>query len=158
MNLKANKTMAMIYLAFFIVSALIAFVLFKFLPGSSADAGGSLLGIDFKAGGAIAGFIISFAVLAFLYHHFMTTPVTGLRISGNVFDAEENPLKGVTIAVDPERGSVLSDDNGRFEMEVSERDKWTVRARKSGYDNGKVDVDANQIHEPVRILLKKKLK
>lgn len=147
---------AWIYGLFFLLSAAVAFVLFYFLP-SSADASGSLDGITFKAGGAIAGFIVSFLVLHFAYSRFMSKSGE-LRVSGNVLDEQDYPVQGATVSVDGQNmGDTGTDSNGFFQVRVEVEPPWKLRARKEGYEAGVIEIDCDNATKPVQILLKKKL-
>jgi hypothetical protein len=152
MNLPGNTRMAVIYGVFVVLSALMAFLLFKFLP-SSAEAEGQLAGLAFKAGGAIAGFLASFWLLHLAYSQH-TLPAR-LAITGNVLDEQERPVKGATVWVDGVDRRKSSDDTGWFSIEVDNQPEWTVRAEKAGA-TGNLTLDANAIHRPARIRLKKK--
>jgi hypothetical protein len=156
MNLKDKTTMAWIYGVFFVLSVLAAVMLFKYLP-STAVAEGTLFGLTFNVGGAVAGSIGLFLALHFAYSEFLSGTGTGLRLSGNVLDDRDNPLEGAVVSVDGQIGDTRTNQTGWFQMDVGDRPSWTVRATKEGYDAGKIDIDANRNDEPVRILLKKKL-
>jgi hypothetical protein len=78
---------AAIYLLFFCFSAGIAFILFKYIPGSEATAEGSIGDLSIKASGAFAGFIISFIVLHQAYTKIIMPK--RLAITGNILDEEQ---------------------------------------------------------------------
>lgn len=158
MDPKDHVIIAAIYGLFFLLSAVVAFVLFKFVP-SSTEAGGTLLGMDYKASGAIAGFIVSFLVLHFAYSRFMSKS-RELRVSGNVFDEQDKlPVKGAIVSVDGhDMGDTGTDSKGLFRVRLEGPPPWTLRAIKEGYEVCVTELDRNQAKKPVPILLKKKLR
>lgn len=155
MNLEANTRIALIYLIFFLTSAFIAFLLFMFLP-SDVGAQGHLFGINFNATGATAAFIISFLVLHFGYTHFF--PKTKhILLEGNVLDEAGSGVAAARVSVSQERGETLTDSGGYFGVRVNNRDSWTLKAEKDGYELREAAiVKANKTHEPINIILKKK--
>lgn len=149
-----HVTIAWIYGLFFLLSAAVAFVLFYFLP-SSADASGTLGGVKFKAGGAVAGFIASFLVLQFAYSRFASKP-SELRVSGIVVDEQDHPVQGAKVSVDGQNlGDIGTHSNGFFEVRLESRPPWTLRARKEGYEVCVTEIDRKQAKTPVPIQLKK---
>ncbi|MGH8553024.1 MAG: carboxypeptidase-like regulatory domain-containing protein [Methylococcales bacterium] len=157
MNIKVYITMALIYGLFFLISAAIAFALFKFLS-SGAEARGTLFGVDFNVTGALAGFIVSFLVLHYAYSHSVPGPVSEVILSGNVSDAQDNPVKDAVVWVKGQSlGDTGTDTNGWFRIKLEGQPPWTVGARKKGYESGKIQIDADQTHKSAEIMLKKKL-
>ena len=144
---------AAIYLLFFCFSAGIAFILFKYIPGSEATAEGSIGDLSIKASGAFAGFIISFIVLHQAYIKIIMPK--RLAITGNILDEDNNAVPGATVAVDGVDRRKTTDDNGWFTIEVDDQREWTVRAGKGDFFTA-IAVVAGDVGKPVRITLKKK--
>lgn len=147
---------AIIYIIFFIISAIIAFTLFKYLPGSTAATEGSIRGIAFKAGGAFAGFLISFIVLHLAYTSIIL-PIR-LNITGNVFDEDKNPIPNAEVSVDGVDRYKYTDKNGWFTIEVNRQREWTVRAREPKlFQPSFITTNPSKIDKPIVITLKKKI-
>ncbi|MCP4701323.1 MAG: carboxypeptidase regulatory-like domain-containing protein [Gammaproteobacteria bacterium] len=152
-GLEKPIVMALIYGIIFSISAVIAFVLFKFLP-STASVEGAAGGYAIKASGAIAGFIASFWV----WHRAYLAAIRPKRLmlSGNVFDESGNYVEQAEISVDGvSTGKQKTRENGFFEIDVNEQSEYTVRARTKERI-GMVTASAKEMKKPVRIVLKKK--
>jgi hypothetical protein len=155
-GLEKPIVVAAIYLLFFCFSAAIAFILFKYIPGSEATAEGSIGDLSIKAGGAFAGFIISFIVL----HQAYTKIILPKRlvITGNILDEHNSPVLDAVVTVDGVDRRKKTDDNGWFTIEVDRhQSQWTVRAEKANvFASDFITVNSSDIDKPVRITLKKK--
>lgn len=140
---------------FFAISAAVAYLLFDQLPDSTASAEGSLGGLGIKAGGGIAGFLISFWLLHRAYQ--AMAGIRTLSITGNVFDADDEPVADAIVSVDGVDRQRRSDPNGWFRIDVDEQPDWTLRARTDSLA-GSLRVEAAQVQRPVRLVLKKKVR
>ena len=153
METRSKVVMASVYIGFFILSALVAFLLFTYLPGSEASAEGDMGGLNFKTGGAFAGFIISFWLLHLAvrswYKH-------NPKLTGNVLDEDGAGLEGAMVSVSDVPGEEFTNRTGYFSKEVfGSKPEWVVRASKKDYLAATVTVKANAM-QGVTLKLKKK--
>lgn len=66
-------------------------------------------------------------------------------IEGQVFEADtEEPISGVEITTSPPSDVRVTGDDGTFEIDDLEIGDYTVRARKSGYEDRSVTVAVNE--------------
>lgn len=155
-GLEKPIVIATIYLLFAGISAAIAYALFKYLPGSTASAEGSIGGISFNAGGAFAGSLLSFWLLHQAYTKIILP--NRLAITGNVFDEDTNPISEAEVSVDGVDRRKSTDPTGWFTIEVDRQREWTVRARKEElFHPSSVTATPSRIDQPIRIVLKKKV-
>lgn len=152
-GLEKHLVIALIYLAFFVVSGVIAFIFFSYLS-STAAIEGSWQGLTVKFGGAIAGFLATFFLLHWTYEKILSPKK--LSITGNVFDENGGYVKGATVAVDGVDRRKTTDENGWFNIEVDDKPEWTVRAHKADA-LGHVTLSNREIQQVVRLVLKKKV-
>jgi len=153
METRSKVVMASVYIGFFILSALVAFLLFTYLPGSEASAEGDMGGLNFKTGGAFAGFIISFWLLHLAvrswYKH-------NPKLTGNVLDEDGAGLEGAMVSVNDVSGEEFTNRTGYFSKEVfGSKPEWVVRASKKDYLAATVTVKANAM-QGITLKLKKK--
>lgn len=117
--------MAGIYGVIFLLSAVIAFVLFKFLP-STASVEGVMGGYAIKLGGAIAGFIASFWVWHLAYSK-ITQPKK-LEATGTVL-LDGEPLEGAKVYAGGDARTDTSKAGGHFSLELNPAfSSWTLYA------------------------------
>lgn len=151
MDIHVIKQKAWIYGIYLIISAIVAGVIFWLIP-SQASVEGSWEGYAFKAGGGLAGFLITFAALVYAFQR--DTFRGNLKITGNVFDEEQTPITGAMVFVDGIDRRKTTDETGWFTLEVEPRAEWTVRASKDSYSSASTTVKTTDT--PVTLVLKKK--
>ncbi len=155
MDIQSKIKMALVYAGFFILSAVVAVLIFKLLPGSGAEAEGDIDGLKINIGGGFAGFMISFWLLQFVYRKNIT-PKQALTLRGNTLDEAGHYIEGANIAVDGlTLGKQQTRENGVFEIHVNAQSEWTIRADKDEL-TAVVTIPATQVNQTIQLILKKK--
>jgi hypothetical protein len=106
-----------LYMAAVILLPLIpAFIIFKLIPGATADVEGPFQGFKLKLGGAFAGYFVV-VLVAFLEVRLMLEPnrVRLWHVTGNVSleDAASGPITAALVQIEPPH-STIKDGQGRF--------------------------------------------
>ena len=108
-----------------------------------------------KFGGAFAGFLITFFMLMWQHKNVSKTPNL-LVLKGTVLDSENNIIQGVTIRLEGDTRSTITDFNGYFSLELNTTLKeWCLIVQYDGQSELK-PISKNEINQPIRIVLKKK--
>jgi len=142
---------AIIYIAFVIVSLIVALMLFGILQSSGIvklASIGVVQGAEF--GGAFAGFLITLIFLVTSYNHSFSDKRQ--TIVGNVFFDDNQPVKGAIVFVEGVDRQKETDATGWFEIEVNEQPAWSVRVTFQR-QTSQSTVARNQIDKPLRLTL-----
>ncbi len=90
-----------------------------------------------------------------VYLNFALSPTVG-NVEGTVIDSTGAPIEGAIISTDPETGSFISDNEGKFKIENIAAGELSITAEKSGYVSKTISVtiEAGLTREAI-IMLKK---
>lgn len=144
-----------LYIAAIILLPLIpAFIIFKLIPGSTADAEGPFQGLKLKLGGAFAGYFIV-VLVAWAQVRVMLEPsrVRVWHVTGSVSlaGADAGPVTAIQVQVEPPR-SAIKDGQGRISFPLAIPRKHSVDELSClyfsfpGYETAYLELDPDGKH------------
>ena len=107
-----------------------------------------LLGIIILAG------LVAFVIGDWSERRRVAAPTTDLTVRGNVYYDDGAPIKDARVFVEGIKFYTESDRNGWFQIEIDEREAWTVKAIY-GETIAEETVTKDEILQPVRLVLPK---